>query len=78
MALGSLTLAKTIADNPDAHSVDQLRGAWGRLQRTSINGGVRNSERATARLQRRLDRLTAAIHRREKGDYRREREIEAA
>ena len=71
---GSLTLAKTIADAPDRHSIDQMRGAREYLQQTSRNGGVRNSERAMARLDKRLDRLTAAIERRERGDYRRENE----
>ncbi|MGA8611157.1 MAG: hypothetical protein WB760_05480, partial [Xanthobacteraceae bacterium] len=63
MGMGALTLAKTIADDPDSHSIDQMRGALEYLERTRSNGGVRNSDRAIVQLERRLARLTDAIAR---------------
>jgi hypothetical protein len=52
--MGNLTFAKTIADNPSAFINDQLRVAHEYLSALSTNGGVRNSERAKAKLKKRL------------------------
>jgi len=57
----SLALAKEIANNPRAYSLDQLRDAFDRLAKTRTNGGVRNSERASARLERRLAMIGAEM-----------------
>ena len=56
-----LTRAKEIADAPGSFPVALLREAHARLARTLGNGGVRNSERASARLERRLAALSGAI-----------------
>ena len=57
----SLSQAKSIADEPDGHSVEQLLLAQSRLAGTAKNGGVRNSERAQSKLYRRWERLNEAI-----------------
>lgn len=62
--MGQLTLAKSIADNPAAHSLDQLRDAYSYLAPLRSNGGVRNSERASAKLERRLAAITTEIEKR--------------
>ena len=59
--MDQLTLAKTIADNPDAHSMDQIRDAWLYLSKTRSNGGMRSSDRASTKLERRLARLLSAL-----------------
>lgn len=56
-----LTLAKIIADNPTAHTIDQLRDARSYLENTRRNGGVRKSERASARLEQRLTAIDAEL-----------------
>jgi hypothetical protein len=62
--MGQLTLAKTIADKPSAYSLGQMREAYAYLDKTRLNGGVRSSERAWNRLEKRLDCLRTEIHRR--------------
>lgn len=59
--MGQLTLAKTMADNPAAYSLSQLRDAYTYLVALRSNGGVRNSERASEKLERRLAALQAEI-----------------
>lgn len=59
-----LTRAKAAADNPDPYSLDELCDALAYLEKTRINGGVRNSERAQRRLEQRISSLTYAIERR--------------
>ena len=56
-----LTSAKNVADQPWQHGLEALKAARVRLCATRANGGVRNSERAQARLEKRLDRLDKAI-----------------
>lgn len=56
-----LTAAKLIAERPAAHSVADLGAALERLISTRSNGGVRNSERAQLRLERRIDALRAEL-----------------
>lgn len=56
-----LTDAKLIADRPKCFPLEQLREARDRLARTRRNGGVRNSERAGEKLERRIKRLDDAI-----------------
>ncbi len=60
----SLTLAKSIADNPRAYSLDQLRGARDYLAPLLCNGGVINSERATRKLSLRLLAIDTEIRER--------------
>ena len=57
----SLTLAKTMADNPAAYSLSQLRDVYTYLVALRSNGGVRNSECASEKLERRLAALQAEI-----------------
>ena len=68
----TLTEAKLIADAVRARLViglnyydcETLRAAHRRLQETEANGGVRNSERAAARLKWRLEAIENEIERR--------------
>lgn len=57
----TLTEAKQIGDDPGDNDYSALSAAYDRLLRTGANGGVRNSERALARLQRRLGNLRRAM-----------------
>lgn len=61
MSVGQLTLAKAAADNPATYAIDVLQDAKGYLERLRSNGGVRNSERAQARLERRIAALSTEI-----------------
>lgn len=56
-----LTWSKLVADRPADWSEDDLRRALAYLESTRSNGGVRNSERAMAKLERRLERLNEAL-----------------
>jgi ubiquinone biosynthesis protein UbiJ len=53
----TITEAKAVADNPSGFTPEEWKAAHERLEKTKSNGGVRNSERATARLERRLGYL---------------------
>lgn len=56
-----LSEAAAIADRPHGHDLDTIKRAHARLAVTARNGGVRNSERAQARLARRLDALNTML-----------------
>lgn len=56
--MGQLTFAKSVADNPASHPVDVLIDARTYLEKLRTNGGVRNSERASGRLETRLRSIT--------------------
>lgn len=66
--VGPLTLAKTIADAPSAYDPQQIASAFAYLVKTRANGGVRNSERAINKLERRL-RALGDEFRRKTGEY---------
>lgn len=59
----SLTLARIVADNPTAYSIDQLRDAQVYLARL-LNGGGLRTERGWKRLERRVASLNAELNRR--------------
>ena len=56
----TLSEAKTIADAPAGRNAVLLSMAYKRLASTRTNGGVRQSERAMQRLDRRLENLRNA------------------
>lgn len=58
----TLTEAKTIADAPVGRDAVILNMAYKRLEETLTNGGVRNSNRAINRLERRLENLRGALN----------------
>jgi len=57
----TLAQAKIIADRPEGRELTELQNARAYLAPLLRNGGVKNSERATERLMRRIDSLDAAI-----------------
>lgn len=61
--VGQLTISKEIADNPAAYAPDQIAKAFAYLSKTRANGGVRNSERASKKLERRLFALNDEFRR---------------